>query len=204
LITRALQRGEERAPGLRQAHGWFREIAQHLEPTPDPITGDLPTGAQVRERVERDLAEMGRRRAHLPEWLRQPVEQFQTILLRLGEYLYRCYDVPGLPRTDNDLEQFYRRVKATERRITGHRRSDAFVVRMGGFAVYAIAARGLKDSTLLSHLAGVSPKQWQAEREALHSIQERQTKMRRFRLHREAYLADLETRWDQLSEAKPP
>lgn len=204
MITRALQRGEERAPGLRQAHGWFRAIARHLEPTPDPITGDLPTGAQVRERVERDLTEMDARRAHLPAWLQQPVEQFQTILQRLGDYLYRCYDVPGLPRTDNDLEQFYRRVKATERRITGHRRSDAFVVRMGGFAVYAIAARGLAETTVQSHLAAVPPTQWQAQREALRSIQERQTKMRRFRLHRAAYLADLEARWDQLTETRPP
>src|SRR5947209_18478134 len=38
--------------------------------------------------------------------------------------------LPGLPRTDNALEQFYRRVKTEQRRITGRKRADAFVVRV--------------------------------------------------------------------------
>ena len=43
---------------------------------------------------------------------------------------------------------------------------------------------------------------WQAERATLWANQERQTKMRRFRLHRAAYLADLEARWAQVAD--PP
>jgi hypothetical protein len=108
-----------------------------------------------------------------------------------------------LPRPNHAREQFYRRVKATERRSTGHRRSAACVVRMGGFAVDAIAASGFADTPLPSPLAAVPPKQWQAEREARHAIPERQTKMRRFRLHREVSLANLEVRCDQLSKVGP-
>ncbi|HEX2263398.1 MAG TPA: hypothetical protein VHH52_06480, partial [Pseudonocardiaceae bacterium] len=81
------------------------------------------------------------------------VQHLVTVLRRLGDGLYRCYDVPGLPRTDNDLEQFYRRVKALERRITGHKRSDSFVVRVGGFAVYATAASTAVEAELLRQLA---------------------------------------------------
>jgi hypothetical protein len=54
-------------------------------------------------------------------WLRPKLEHVVTVPRRLGGGRDHCYDVPGLPRTDNDLEQFYRRLKAQERRITGQR-----------------------------------------------------------------------------------
>jgi hypothetical protein len=138
----------------------------------------------------------------VPAWLEGPVQHLVTVLRRLGDGLYHSYDVPGLPRTDNDLEQFDRRVKAQERRITGHKRSDTFVVRVGGFAVYAAAASQATESELLRQLGTVRAEAWQAERATLWANQERQTKMRRFKLHRTAYLADLQARWTLLAD--PP
>jgi hypothetical protein len=139
-----------------------------------------------------------------PTWLRPAVDHLRSVLLRLGPHLYRCYDVPGLPRTNNDPEQVYRQLKASERRITGHRRSDRFVVRVGGFAASAVTASRLPECVLRLRLAGVSAKEWQDERAILRTTQERRAKLRRFRLHRDRYLADLEARWDQLSETGPP
>jgi hypothetical protein len=158
----------------------------------------------VRHRVESYLDELATAvaRGRVPAWLVPSVQHLVTVLLRLGDGLYHCYDVPGLPRTDNDLEQFYRRVKALERRITGHKRSDSFVVRVGGFAVYATAATTAVETELLWQLAAVPAAAWQAERAELRATQERQTKMRRFKLHRAAYLADLEARWSRLAD--PP
>lgn len=132
-------------------------------------------------------------------WLRPQLEHFVTVLRRLGDGLYHCYDVPSLPRTDNDLEQFYRRLKAQERRITGHRRSDSFVLRVGGCAAYALAAGDDTEAAVLEALSTVPAAAWQHERALLRANQERQTKMRRFHLHRAAYLADLEARWAQLT-----
>ena len=124
------------------------------------------------------------------------------VLRRLGDGLYHGYDVPGLPRTDNALEQFYRRLKTEQRRITGRKRADAFVVRVRGFAVYATAAGALPEDTLRCQLAVVLAEEWQHERMLLHQAQARQTKMRRFHLHRAAYLADLEARWAHVTD--PP
>jgi hypothetical protein len=158
----------------------------------------------VRQRVESYLDEVATAltEGRVPAGLEPPVEHLVTVLRRLGDGLYHCYDVPGLPRTDNDLEQFYRRVKALERRITGHKRSAAFVVRVGGFAVYATAASHTAENELRRQLAAVPAAAGQAERARLWANQERQTKMRRFRLHRAAYLADLEARWAQVAD--PP
>jgi hypothetical protein len=203
LVGRAEQRCGAEAADLRQAHGWLCEIARRLEPSA-PEAASSPTGPQVRQRVESYLDELATalREGRVPAGLAGPVDHLITVLRRLGHGLYHCYDVPGLPRTDNDLEQFYRRVKTLERRITGHKRSDTFVVRVGGFAVYAAAASQATESTLLRQLATVPAAAWQAERATLWANQERQAKMRRFRLHRAAYLADLEARWTRLAD--PP
>jgi hypothetical protein len=191
-----------RAAELRLAHGWLLEIARQLEPPALDAAEPPATGTQIRARVEAYLDQVAAActGGDLATWLRPKVEHLVTVLRRLGPGLYHCYDVPGLPRTDNDLEQFYRRVKADQRRITGHKRADAFVVRVGGFAVYATAAETAPTASLLQALASVPADAWQRERTILRANQERQTKMWRFRLHRAAYLADLEDRWIHLSE----
>jgi hypothetical protein len=120
----------------------------------------------------------------------------------LGAGHYHCYDVPELPRTNNATEQFYRRVKAEQRRITGRKRADAFVVRVGGFAVYATATSAVPETTVLQRLATVPSRDWHQQRVTLRANQERQTKMRRFHLRRDAYLADHDTR--RLALVQPP
>jgi hypothetical protein len=204
LIGRVEARCGSRAAELRQAHARLLEITRRLEPPAPDATEPAPTGPQVRARVEACLDEVTGACAAgaVAAWLRPKLEHLVTVLRRLGDGLYHCYDVRGLPRTDNDLEQFYRRVKAEQRRITGHKRADAFVVRVGGFAVYATAASGESEAALRRDLATVPAVAWQQERAILRANQERQAKMRRFRLHRAAYLADLEARWAQLTE--PP
>src|SRR5207247_10639053 len=143
-------------------------------PPPLPRPRTSPRAYQALEGLEADLAG-----GRVSDWLREPVRHLGVVLRRLGEGLYHSYDVPGLPRTDNALEQFYRRVKTEQRRITGRKRSDAFVVRVGGFAVYATAASGDSEAALLDQLAAVPAAEWQRERATLRATQERQTKMRR-------------------------
>lgn len=102
-----------------------------------------------------DRLDAERAAGRVPPRLREPVHHLGVVLRRLGPGLYHCYDVPGPPRTDNALEQFYRRVKTEQRRITGRKRADAFVVRVGGFAVYATAASGTAEGVLRRQLAAV-------------------------------------------------
>jgi hypothetical protein len=116
-----------------------------------------------------------------------------------------CYDVPGLPRTDNDLEHCSRQLTAGERRATGHRRSDTFLVRVGGFAAYAAAARPLSEAPVAAPVAApwaaVPPAAYRAQRAARRATQHRQVQMHRFHLRPDRYLHDLEVRWSQLTDA---
>jgi hypothetical protein len=216
LVGRAVARCAARAGDLRVTHAALLQLAHQFEPPTDPTdtTGPTceppPSGTAVRARVEACLDELTAR-CHdghgdeIAAWLRPKVEHVATVLRRLGDGLYHCYDVPGLPRTDNDMEQFYRRLKTEQRRITGRKRADAFVVRVGGFAVYATAmatataAGAATEATLLQQLGAVPADEWQRERRTLRANQDRQTKMRRFRLHPDAYLAALEARWTCLT-----
>jgi hypothetical protein len=201
LIGRAQQRCGARATDLRAGHGWLRTIAHDLDP-PRAAAGAPPaTGAQVRRQVEADLDRMEAAMAggQIAAWLHPALAHLALVLRRLGAGLYHCYDVPDLPRTDNGLEQFYRRVKACERRITGHRRSDRFVMRLGEFAVYAVATGDLLEGAVLGQMARVSAPAWQDERAALRATGARQTTMWRFRRRRAAFLADLEARWAALT-----
>lgn len=204
LIGRAQQRCGPRVADLRQLHAGLIEVAQRLEPPPpDAVPTGLPASTWVRQRVLDRLALLDAAIAagQVPGWLREPARHGGVVLRRLGDGLYHGYDVPGLPRTDNALEQFYRRVKSEQRRITGRKRADAFVVRVGGFAVYATAASGTAEGVLVQQLAAVASADWQRQREQLRRTQLRQTKMHRFRLRRAAYLADLEARWTTTAQS---
>jgi hypothetical protein len=182
---------------LQGAHQFLLRIARAWEPEP-------PTsGAAVQAQVATILQEIreGIEQGTIAAWLQPALTHLADLLQRIGPALYHCYDVPGLPRTNNDLEHFYRRLKCTERRITGHKRSDQFVVRAGGFAVYAVLAAEKAEDDLQATFGAVTAEAWQGERQRLHAICQRQLKMHRFHLDRSAYLADLETRWCQLAEA---
>lgn len=206
LITRAQERGKEQEAGLRQAHTWLDQIAQLLEPLSLEQTPEGRKGAEVRQRVESFLREIVATIAkdEFPSALRPAAEHLPSVLVHFHDSLYHCYDIPGLPRTNNALEQFYRRVKATERRITGHRRSDNFVVRMGGFAASALATDHQTEADVRAVLARVPATEWREERATLRAIQDRQTRMRRFRLHRETFLAAIEARWAHIHDGRPP
>lgn len=177
-------------------------MARELEPV-DPATGEARTGATVRGQVEALLDGLPARYpdAQVPAWLLAKAAYVGIVLRRLGDGLYHTYDVPGLPRTDNATEQFYRQLKAGERRATGHRRSDGFVVRVGGFAAYAAAASATPEATLRAQLAPVPPARCAECRADLRANQDRQRQMRRFHVHPDRYLSTLEAHWSAAAEA---
>jgi hypothetical protein len=199
LARRALAVAGPQAAELRAAHGWLLDLAHCL----DPDAAASRDGAAVRRQVETLLDDLPARYPDhpVPAWLVDKAAYVGLILRRLGDGLYHCYDVPGLPRTNNAHEHFYRQLKAGQRRATGHRRADAFVVRVGGFAAYAAAASTVPEALLYDRLASVPASACQLCRAELRAVQERQTKMRRFHLHPDRYLNDLEARWATLAES---
>jgi hypothetical protein len=54
--------------------------------------------------------------------------------------LFPCYDVPGLPRTNNDLEQYFGAARHLERRATGRKGASPALVVRGAVRVVALLA----------------------------------------------------------------
>jgi hypothetical protein len=105
--------------------------------------------------------------------------------------LFHCYDVAHLPRTNNDLEQYFGSVRYHERRTTGRKRaSPGYVVRGSVRAVASVASRLYSFSTVELRLTETA--RWRTLRREIDARHEARRKQHRFRKSPEAYLADLE------------
>ena len=75
---------------------------------------------------------------------------------------------------------------------------------MGRFAAYALAIDHHTEADLRAVLGRIPSSDWLEQRQTLRAIQDRQTRMRRFRLNRDAFLADIEARWAHIHDVGPP
>jgi len=105
--------------------------------------------------------------------------------------LFHCYDQPAIPRTNNDLEQYFGAARHHERRATGHKRPTAAVVVRGSVRVVAAVATQLRTWGAEA-LRPSSVAAWRRLRAELEVRQEARRAARRFRKDPATYLATLE------------
>ena len=108
--------------------------------------------------------------------------------------LFTCYDVPGLPRTNNELERFIRQIKMGHRRVSGRKNVHDFIIRYGAYAALIDPSESLDE--LLTRLPEVDQEAFLRERKRLNLTLLEEAKIHRFRHHQADYLAELETRWE--------
>lgn len=108
--------------------------------------------------------------------------------------LFACYDVEGLPRTNNELERCIRQIKMGYRRVSGRKNVHDFVIRYGAYAALVDETESLDE--LLARLEEVEQEEFLKEHKRLNLTLLEEVKIHRFRFHREDYLTDLENRWE--------
>lgn len=143
------------------------------------------------------LAEMERGRMELGN-LAPATDHFRKVTRSYWPGLFRCYQTPELPRTNNNLEQCFGSARYHERRATGRRgASPALVVRGQVRLVAAVATR----TQLLSRdeLRLTDVEQWRQLRRTLDERQEARRVQLRFRRDPEGYLEQLEAQLLKLS-----
>lgn len=106
--------------------------------------------------------------------------------------LFHCYEMEEVPRTNNDLEQYFGKARHHERRATGHKRPSAAVAVRGSVRVVAAVATQATDEVEAAELRPRDLAAWRAVRAQLETRQERHRAGRRFRKDPAAYLARLE------------
>jgi len=107
--------------------------------------------------------------------------------------LFTCYRVPQLPASNNAHELFFNHFKQRQRRVTGRKSVEHFVLRYGPYAAYLDPRESLAD--LLGRLPQVEAVAFAEARRKVREHQARLHQPYRFRRQPKRYLKELETRW---------
>jgi hypothetical protein len=148
-------------------------------------------GTTVAAAYRRLLTTMAARQAEAGP-LAGAVAHFLKVTASYQAGLFACYDVPGLPRTNNDLEHAFGAVRYHERRATGRKGASPGLVVRGEVRLVAALATGLG----LIREADPPPvglSRWQTLRQKLEGRQATRRAQRAFRRDPTGYLEALET-----------
>jgi hypothetical protein len=153
-------------------------------------------GAAVQRRLRGLLGAMARHQA-CAGTLAPALTHFRKVTTSYWPGLFHCYCVPDLPRTNNDLEQYFGAHRYHERRATGRKVASPALVLRGGVRLVAGAATRIRPFASEA-LAPETVKAWQALRQHLETRRHQRTLRRRFRCDPASYLAKLEAEFLQL------
>jgi hypothetical protein len=189
VLTRRRQPFADRVERYRRQRQWLIDLEHLLDPDRDPGK----TSAQVRQAVSAYLVDLTTHQATDPE--DQVVAAHINRIFRSFWWgLFASYDVTGLPRTNNELERYIRQIKMSQRRVSGRKNVQDFIIRYGAYAALVDEAESLDE--LLLRLEQVDQAEFLKERQQLTLTLLQDTKVHHFRFHRADFLADLEARWE--------
>lgn len=173
---------------LCEAAEWLKKIASLLEPDGKPVR----SGQQVRQELFAFLHEIQATRTSDP-FLRQTYNNILKTTLRYAPGLFHCYDIPGLPRTNNDRESEFRDLHRRLLRTTGQKGLSHRILQRTG--AWELIPHPVSLPLTIQAVSQVPPHDFLLER--LRMLQQRN----RFRFHTrsanqsQAQLQRLEQRW---------
>jgi hypothetical protein len=169
---------------VRQEYAWVHRAA-HLLANEEKLSA-----AQVRHGYEQLLAEM--EQAPLSSQpLTTMLSTFRNVTTSYWPGLFHCYDALDLPRTNNDLEQYFGSAHYHERRATGRKQASPDLVVRGAVRVVASIASRLHPFSG-PELCPTDLTRWRTLRSELNHHHEARRMQYRFRKSPERYLAALE------------
>jgi hypothetical protein len=182
---------------LRQAGDWLQQLAALLDPDGKPQR----TGVQVRGEFEAYLAQIEKDSAGAPR-LREFSAAIAKVSRSYAPGLFHTYDLPGLPRTNNDRESEFRNLNRRLLRTTGQKGLTRRILQRAG------------AWELLPHPSTLADTAAALARVATPDLRQEQQRVRehrgRFRLHTrspkqaQAQLAQLVQRWATLPPVDGP
>src|SRR5258708_2810614 len=171
-------------PDVQQGYAWVHRAA-HI------LTNDEKQNAgQVRQTYEELLDEM-EQASSSSEALTTMLSTFRKVTASYWSGLFHCYDHTDLPRTNNELEQYFGSARYHERRATGRKQASPGLVVRGAVRIVASVASRLHSFSGVE-LCPTDLAPWRALRSELNNRHEGRRMQHRFRKSPEKYLAALE------------
>lgn len=187
-IERALSPFAGDYQDLEQGAGWLRDIAATLDPPHDSQV----SGEQVAQQLRTYLDDLGRL-PDLSSCLAAFRQHLDKVSLSYWPGLFYCYDLEGLPRTNNGLESHFRDTQRQLLRTTGQKGQTRRALQRTG--AWELLSRPSNEAQRLAVLRQVPRTDLEKEQQRFRQHQER------FRLHTrsvrraKAQLDKLRQRW---------
>ena len=183
MVRRGLFATDRLWAPLKATQRWLARAAEVL--TNEEKADAVRVEEKYRELLEDILKAKGDE--SVAEW----ATTFYKVTRSYWRGLFHCYDIPELPRTNNDLEQYFGAARHHERRATGHKRPTSALVVRGSVRLVAAVATQLREWPGQALRPG-SVAAWQQLRQELEVRHEARRAARRFRKDPNQYLAQLE------------
>jgi len=187
IVDRGIEQTGELWPDVRAGFDLVRRAAHELANE----RGLRGAGVRRRYRGVLDEIRQAAARATPGGVLRAGLEHFLKVTASYEPGLFHCYDVPNLPRTNNDLEQMFGATRHHERRCTGRKAASPSLVLRG--AVRVVAGLGTRGQCVAAKdLVPADPQAWREVRAGLERRRQARVLRCRFRRNPQAYLGQLE------------
>jgi len=190
LLERGLSDTAALWPDIRVGYRWVHQVAHILS------NADQRDALTMQRRLGGLLGAMTRYQRAAGS-LAPALMHFKKVTRSYWPGLFACSTVPDLPRTHNDLEQFFGSYRYHDRRTAGRKVASPSLVLNGSLCVIAAAATRLRPYSA-ADLAPENIKAWQELRQARESRRQQRTLRRRFRRDPASYVAKLEANLLQL------
>jgi len=181
------------------------DIAHILDaPLPELDTSKLSArlnqGMRVQRQLNRYLSRLKKQRG-LSGTLIKFRQHLIDITARWGDDLFVCYDIAGVPPTNNVLESRFGRLRRDQRRISGRQFNTATLLDEGPYLIWEC---GDSEAQVLARLRRVASNRtdYQRRYKKLCIEQERRRLIYRLQHHQTQVFRDLETQWAAILSSK--
>lgn len=185
-VQRAVTMTATQAEQVRQMHAFLTRVEQYLAEVPRPSVGTgkretvvpVPGSQTVQQELERMFSDLAQQsKTSRLAW--QMTRKWRYMSKAWLPDILHCYDIPGLPRSNLDLESSFGSLRRGQRRTSG--RKETALVRI--FGPGEIVLLSLEDKDILPLLQSVPADVYWSQRRRQEEREEPRRWLRR--LHRD-------------------
>ncbi len=198
-IRDGLRGFEDNYVWIAEGYTWVVDISDILDvplPEPEAEAPDRPLSQDVHDRLTAYLDRLDQR-TDLSAPLIEFREHLRGLTKRYAPGLFHCYDIPGLPRTNNDLESLFGRLRRQTLRTSGPHHAKQRLHEEGAWLLFDLVS---SQHQQLERLQRVSLDDWREERQRIQEHRATFTQDRRFRRTPSEYLAELEAQAEKIAK----